>query len=590
MKRFKTFLLVVICLLFMPSVVSAASGNISVTGTSSAVVGNRVTVTVTLSSSTGIGSWEMALNYDKSYLQLVSSTAESGGTKMLGYTTTLSGVKSKSYTFVFKTLKTGNTRVSVSSYLAYAMDESEISLTSSSKSIRIMTQAELEASYSKNNDLKDISVTVGEEEYEISPEFDSDTLEYTVTVPTGTTLVNVSATRSDSTASVDGDGEIEVTEGLNTIPIVVTAQNGDEKTYTLIVNVEDQNPIEVNIDGKTYTVVKSDTLLTAPTTFTATTVPIDGFDIPAFVNEVIGYTLVGLKDESGNIVLYRYQDDEYSLYNELTSKSYTLVPVAFDSELDYIKTTVEINGATVDAYKYSEDSSLYIINAINLENGETNLYLYDPESGAAILFDESFINSANQTIEYYTYVIIAFAGALFLMLILIFGLLHSTKKKQKKINQFIEKQEAKIEATRKLNDVVSEVKKITEKEQKDKNTSQTGVIKVEEVKFEEEPQEEKTSSEIKQDENNEEALKNEENQDLENVKKSKKELKKERKEAKRKAKEEKKLQKEAFFQDEIENTETRIEDEIKNIDNSLDEDTGVYDIFEDDRKKKKKKK
>ncbi len=589
MKKIKALLIALICAILMPSVVNAASGSISVTGSSSAVVGNRVTITVTLSSSTAIGSWQMSLNYDRNYLQLVSSTAEAGGTTMAS--SSAGGTRSKSYTFVFKTLKTGNTRVSVSSYLAYAYsDLSQMDLTSSSRSIHIMTQAELEASYSDNNNLRDLSVAVGEETYEISPEFDSDTLEYSVTVPTGTTLVNVSATRSDSTASVDGDGEIEVTEGLNTIPIVVTAQNGDEKTYTLIVNVEDQNPIEVPIDGKTYTVVKSDTLLTAPTTFTATTVPIDGFDIPAFVNEVIGYTLVGLKDESGNIVLYRYQDDEYSLYNELTSKSYTLVPVAFDSELDYIKTTVEINGATVDAYKYSEDSSLYIINAINLENGETNLYLYDPESGAAILFDESFINEANQTIQYYTYVIIAFAGALFLMLILIFGLLHSTKKKQKKINQFIEKQEAKIEATRKLNDVVSEVKKITEKEQKDKNTSQTGVIKIEEVKFEEEPQEEKTSSEVKKDENNEEALKNEENQDLENVKKSKKELKKERKEAKRKAKEEKKLQKEAFFQDEVENTETKIEDEIKNIDNSLDEDTGVYDIFEDDRKKKKKKK
>ena len=498
MKKIKALLIALICAILMPSVVNAASGSISVTGSSSAVVGNRVTITVTLSSSTAIGSWQMSLNYDRNYLQLVSSTAEAGGTTMAS--SSAGGTRSKSYTFVFKTLKTGNTRVSVSSYLAYAYsDLSQMDLTSSSRSIHIMTQAELEASYSDNNNLRDLSVAVGEETYEISPEFDSDTLEYSVTVPTGTTLVNVSATRSDSTASVDGDGEIEVTEGLNTIPIVVTAQNGDEKTYTLIVNVEDQNPIEVPIDGKTYTVVKSDTLLTAPTTFTATTVPIDGFDIPAFVNEVIGYTLVGLKDESGNIVLYRYQDDEYSLYNELTSKSYTLVPVAFDSELDYIKTTVEINGATVDAYKYSEDSSLYIINAINLENGETNLYLYDPESGAAILFDESFINSANQTIEYYTYVIIAFAGALFLMLILIFGLLHSTKKKQKKINQFIEKQEAKIEATRKLNDVVSEVKKITEKEQDDK-TSQADVIKVEEVKFEEEPQEE-NSSEIKEDEN-----------------------------------------------------------------------------------------
>ena len=115
MRNLKKILLVVFCLVFMPSVVSAASGKISVTGTSSAVVGNRVTVTVTLSSSTGIGSWEMALNYDKSYLQLVSSTAEFGGTSMSASAQTSSGVKSKSYTFVFKTLKKGSTRVSVSS-------------------------------------------------------------------------------------------------------------------------------------------------------------------------------------------------------------------------------------------------------------------------------------------------------------------------------------------------------------------------------------------------------------------------------------------------------------------------------------------
>ena len=71
----------------------------------------------------------------------------------------------------------------------------------------------------------------------------------------------------------------------------------------------------------------------------------------------------------------------------------------------------------------------------------------------------------------------------------------------------------------------------------------------------------------------------------EEVKKSKKELKREKKEAKRKAKEDKKLAKEAFFQEEIENTQKDISEEIR----SIDEDTGVYDIFEDDRKKKKKK-
>lgn len=588
MKKFKILILGLICLLFMPGMVHAASGSISVSGTSSAVVGNRVTVTVTLSSGTSIGSWQMDLNYDRSYLQLVSSTAEGGGTSMVN--SSASGVRSKSYTFVFKTLKTGSTRVSVSSYLAYAYsDLSQISLTSSSKSIRIMTQEELEASYSKDNNLKSLSVTVGEESYAIDPEFSADVLEYNVTVPTGTTMVNVDAVKNDSKASVDGAGEIEVTEGLNTIPIVVTAQNGDEKTYTLIVNVEDQNPINVVIDGKNYTVVKSATLLSAPSAFSETTVQIDGFDIPAFVNDAIGYTLVGLKDEDGNVALYRYLDGEYSLYNEFNSKSYTLVPVPFDKDLDYIKTTALINGVSMDVYKYSEDSNLVIINAINLETGKEDLYLYDPDSGAAIVFDESFIQDTNQTIEYYTYIIIAFGAALFLMLIVIFVLLHSTKKKQKKIKEFILKQEAKIEATRKLNDVVSEVKKTLEEEKSEDLAEDTKAV-VESVSLEEENSLENSNDDSAipiDDERHDE--------ELEEPRKSKKELKKEKKEAKRKLKEEKKLAKKGEAEEVVEETQVKLEDEIKNIENPVSEETSdtedeVYDIFEDDRKKKKKKK
>lgn len=588
MKKFKILILGLICLLFMPGMVHAASGSISVSGTSSAVVGNRVTVTVTLSSGTSIGSWQMDLNYDRSYLQLVSSTAEGGGTSMVN--SSASGVRSKSYTFVFKTLKTGSTRVSVSSYLAYAYsDLSQISLTSSSKSIRIMTQEELEASYSKDNNLKSLSVTVGEESYAIDPEFSADVLEYNVTVPTGTTMVNVNATKNDSTAIVDGDGEIEVTEGLNTIPIVVTAQNGDEKTYTLIVNVEDQNPINVVIDGKNYTVVKSATLLSAPSAFSETTVQIDGFDIPAFVNDAIGYTLVGLKDEDGNVALYRYLDGEYSLYNEFNSKSYTLVPVPFDKELDYIKTTALINGVSMDVYKYSEDSNLVIINAINLETGKEDLYLYDPDSGAAIVFDESFIQDTNQTIEYYTYIIIAFGGALLLMLIVIFVLLHSTKKKQKKIKEFILKQEAKIEATRKLNDVVDEVKKTLEEEKSEDLAEDTKAV-VESVSLEEE-----NSLENSNDDSATPTDDERHDEELEEPRKSKKELKKEKKEAKRKLKEEKKLAKKGEAEEVVEDTQVKLEDEIKNIENPVSEETSdtedeVYDIFEDDRKKKKKKK
>lgn len=588
MKKIKLLLVGVILSLVMPNVVNAASGTIGISSSSTVVVGNTVTVTVTLSSSTALGAWEFDINYDSSYLQLTSSNAENNGTYFVGYVTG-ANTKSKTYTLKFRALKSGTTNITVGSYDVYAWDESSMSISRSNKKLTLMTQEELEASYSKDNNLKSLSVTVGEESYAIDPEFNADVLEYNVTVPTGTTMVNVNATKNDSTAIVDGDGEIEVTEGLNTIPIVVTAQNGDEKTYTLIVNVEDQNPINVVIDGKNYTVVKSATLLSAPSAFSETTVQIDGFDIPAFVNDAIGYTLVGLKDEDGNVALYRYLDGEYSLYNEFNSKSYILVPVSFDKELDYIKTTALINGVSMDVYKYSEDSNLVIINAINLETGKEDLYLYDPDSGAAIVFDESFIQDTNQTIDYYTYIIIAFGAALLLMLIVIFVLLHSTKKKQKKIKEFILKQEAKIEATRKLNDVVDEVKKTLE-EEKSEDLAEDAKAVVESVSLEEENSLENS--------NDDSAIPTDDerhDEELEEPRKSKKELKKEKKEAKRKLKEEKKLAKKREAEEVGEETQVKLEDEIKNIENPVSEETSdtedeVYDIFEDDRKKKKKKK
>ena len=549
MKKIKLLLLTIICIMFMPTIANAASGSIKVSSTSTVVKGNRVTVTVTLSSSSALGSWQMDLNYDKSYLQLVSSTAESGGSRMVGYAANGS-TKSKTYTFAFKTLKSGSTRVSVSSYLAYDYaNMSEMSLSSSSKSIRIMTQEELEATYSKDNNLKSLSV----EGYELDKTFNKDTLEYTINVPTGTTSVKIKAVESDSKSSVSGDGEITVTEGLNTIPIIVTAQNGSEKTYTLIVNVEDLNPINVVVNNKNYTIIKNGTLLEAPSTYIETKVTINEFEIPAFRNNAANITLVGLKDSAGNISLFIYNNGEYSAYNEMSLKNYLLIPVPFKEELDLIKTTVTINNEIVDAYKYSENSEFVIISAKSLEDGKTNLYLYDTLNKTASRYDDTFINETNETLEIYTYVILGFAGALFLMLILILCLTHSLRKKQKKIKKFIAKQEAKIEATRKLNDVVSEVKKITEKEK---------------------PKIKQDTTELKPEENTEKQL-------------SKKELKKLKQQEKSAKTKEKVEIKEIKAEEKV--IESKISEEQKEEMDTVDKDE-VYNLFEDDKKKKRKKK
>ena len=222
MGKLKKIIFSLFCLLVIPFSVNAASGTIRITGTSQVVIGNTVTINVVLSSKTKIGSWDMDLNYDKNYLQLISATSEAGGVNMVNSS---AGVTSKSYTFKFKALKKGNTKISMASYQAFAYEDmSEMNLSASSKTVKIMTQEELEATYSKDNYLKSLSV----EGFEITPEFNKDVADYSVVVPENTKEITINAAVNDSKSDLSGVGTVEVTQGTNTFQIVVRAQNGSE--------------------------------------------------------------------------------------------------------------------------------------------------------------------------------------------------------------------------------------------------------------------------------------------------------------------------------------------------------------------------
>ncbi len=465
-------------MVFIPLNVKAVSGSIKVDAPSNVVVGNSITVKITLSSSAVLGAWEFDINYDNSYLTLVSSSAEFGGDH---FSNAGDGkIKSKTYTLKFQAKKNGSTNITVGSTDVVDWNYNDISISKTNKKIRIMTEQELQDSYSKDNNLKSLVVKAEEQEYVLDKEFDKDTLDYSVTLPTGITKVNIEATKNDNTATVDGAGEVEVTEGANLINIVVTAQNGDSKTYTLTVNVEDQNPIEVKVDKDTYVVVKNATLLNSPATFSETTVKINDFDIPAFYNNVADITLVGLKNPKGEIELFMYDDGNYTKYQEIDLKSLLLIPTKLTEELNYEKVSVNINDAKVEAYKISDD--YVIISAKSLETGKTNLYLYGLKEKTALKYEDELFGKQKETIKNYSYIIISFAVISLIMLIIIFSLIHSLHKKQKKMDKFLQKQEAKLEATRKLNNVVEEVKKIKEQETKKerKEEKKKEVVKKEE--------------------------------------------------------------------------------------------------------------
>ena len=441
MKRIKKFFMAMLIGLLFPCIVNAASGSINIASSSTVVVGNKVTVTVTISSGTKMGSWQMSLNYDKSYLQLTNSTARDGGTFMIDYAED-PGVLKKTYTFTFKTLKSGTTKLSVDGYRAYvSSDLSALSLSANTKQIRIITQAELEASYSKNNNLSALEV----EGFTLTPEFKTDVLEYSVVVPENTKEVNIKATVQDKRASVNGIGTQAVNPGANKFSVVVRAQSGAEKTYVINVEVKDENPINVTVNGKNYTVVKIKENLPAANLYAETTININGFEIPAYKNDNTNLVLVGLKDEEGNISLYIYNKDknEYQEYNEIGVNKITIYPLTSNEEIKgYKKDTIAINGVKVDGYYYTNDSDYVIIYGINVETGDKGFYMYDKKMQSLIKYNDEYIIDLNKKIELYTYIIIGFSGVFILMIIIMIALAkkkYGKQKKQKPIEKEIKK-------------------------------------------------------------------------------------------------------------------------------------------------------
>ena len=431
MKRIKKFFMAMLIGLLFPCIVNAASGSINIASSSTVVVGNKVTVTVTISSGTKMGSWQMSLNYDKSYLQLTNSTARDGGTFMIDYAED-PGVLKKTYTFTFKTLKSGTTKLSVDGYRAYvSSDLSALSLSANTKQIRIITQAELEASYSKNNNLSALEV----EGFTLTPEFKTDILEYSVVVPENTKEVNIKANVQDKRASVNGIGTQAVNPGANKFSVVVRAQSGAEKTYVINVEVKDENPINVTVNGKNYTVVKIKENLPAASLYTETTININGFEIPAYKNDNTNLVLVGLKDEEGNISLYIYNKDknEYQEYNEIGVNKITICPLTSNEEIKgYKKDTITINGVKVDGYYYTKDSDYVIIYGINVETGDKGFYMYDKKMQSLIKYNDEYIIDLNKKIGLYSYIIIGFSGVFILMIIIMIALAKKRSGKQKK--------------------------------------------------------------------------------------------------------------------------------------------------------------
>ncbi len=384
-------ILVILCLIVgtMALPVSAAGSSLAFSKTK-LTVGETLTVTARFSTSSGnpMYALEAYITYDAKTLQYVESSncnkITDGKVKMV---LTSDGKVSLSQTVKFKAIKAGSAQISIEQVYYVDKNNEEQSLSSDSN---VVTIASASAQASSDANLKALSVSAGT----LVPAFSPNVTSYNVTIPYTETELLLQATKSDSKATYTVIGNKEMKVGANKRQIVVTAENGNTKTYTINVIRLDQNgnvPEDVGNDTgeNKIEVAVGDDIKYISDEISSENVP-QGFSIIDYVYEgetvaAVGndaYVMLYLVNPDGTDAAYYVINDDNSLTRVVKFKIgdsayYILpaheVPVGFKAV-----NNLQLNGVPVEAYK-SEDpaySEFYAVYAAGPQ-GFIGFYYFD---------------------------------------------------------------------------------------------------------------------------------------------------------------------------------------------------------------------
>lgn len=427
------FVLFSICLV---SNVNAASGSLGISATANTLrVGQTVTISVYAKGLTGT-------------FKVVSSDSNilSGGNSS-------SWIENDTATYTFTAKKSGTVTVTVSSIAVNHNDDYSEFNGSKSVTLKVVEASSSSNSssggssnnnssgttadkktYSSDNTLASLSI----DGFKFSPEFKKDITEYELTVDESVEKVKINAKANDSKASVRGDGEISLSNGENNVEIKVTAENGNEKVYKIKINVIDENPIKVTIDGKEYTVIKkNNNVIDKLDGYEEKSIKIDNQDVVSYANSNNKLTLIILKDNDGKVNYYIYEDNNYILYDEVNLGGVKLLVLDMPDDKivsGYKKYSFKYNNKEYVGYKLNKSSDYYLIYAMDLSNGEKDLYLYDSKVNSVIRYDDDiskyYSDKYNNDTRMYKIIFIAMAGVI--LLIIVVSLIRSIAKGKKK--------------------------------------------------------------------------------------------------------------------------------------------------------------
>lgn len=418
-------------LMLFPLNVFAASGSIKASASNTNVtLNNTITVTVKVSSTGKLGSWGFGISYDKSKLSLIS-----GEQSVASYGD--GNVSSKSYTYKFKAIAIGSASITIDNGKISDWD-SESYIDTSISNLTLNIKEPVVVNYSSDNNLKSISV----EGFELSPSFDKKTLEYSVTVLSTTTSVKVGAEVNDKTAKVKGTGEVEVSEGVNEVNLVVTAENGTTKTYVLKITVPEKNPIVYSFREGEYNILRK-LPEEIPINFSSSTIKFNDEDIVCVQNEKLGLTLLYLKKGIDSaFYIYDEKNNSVSLFNLLNSNDFGIYVLNKELVIRGLeKDSIKINNSDVIAYRLTKNSNNYVISGRNISTGNEDMYLYDTVNKTFSVFSESDYNTLISSNDLYVILTYGLSVCLLLLIIILFILNNSKKKALKALREIMSKKE-----------------------------------------------------------------------------------------------------------------------------------------------------
>ena len=265
--------------------------------------------------------------------------------------------------------------------------------------------------YSTDSSLKNILVSDGE----LDPTFNPETLEYTVEVTEEVEEITITGILNDASATIEGNGTYDLTEGDIEIPLVVTAEDGSKTTYK--VKVERQIVASSYLknlvvkDGElypnfhklitSYTILVPNEVRSLDMTYekedelaSAVVSGNENFKVGTNKVHIIVTSKDGVNTTDYELSVVR-QSKSSNYLKTLKINDYTLTP-SFDKTIMYYEVTVGTEVETIDIFAEAEDPTATIdatdLGIKSLNSGENRYYITVESASGAIRTYQVVVN------------------------------------------------------------------------------------------------------------------------------------------------------------------------------------------------------